>query len=182
MRIEFAWLGGEPLTNGEVRTLESGNRYQFLRAPNGVWRASFLTTSVEVRLGAHGGTVTLTQLEDGSYLRGAAPFRSGEMVTGSNGHQYTLTLGDGTTARGPVQRQDHGSAHRPAGLCRARRMVLREPRKVIHPGHFDPMDAPCDRTFAYLEAIVHDLAGRVSPPRFVQKGLPPRVPLRGANR
>ena len=88
-------LGGELLISGQIRTVENGNRYRFVLGADGTWTATFVPISVSVRLGAHGGTVTLTRLEDGTHQLGETVFRSGDTVTAPNDHRYRLTLVEG---------------------------------------------------------------------------------------
>ena len=83
-------LDGELLTSGQVRTLPNGHRYRFIQAPSGAWIATYVPEPVEVRLGFHGGTITLTRMEDGSHQLGTTAIRSGDTVAGSNDHQYRL--------------------------------------------------------------------------------------------
>ena len=99
-RIEFLEnraysLDGEPLTSGQVKTAANGNLYRFSLGLSDTWTATFVPTPFEVQLGGHGGTVTLIRLENGSYRLGSVAFRSGDIVTGANHHQYRLTLGQG---------------------------------------------------------------------------------------
>ena len=88
-------LDGELLTSGQVRTVANGNRYRFALGIDGTWTATYVPTPVPVRLGAHGGTITLTRLEDGSHSLGSVIFRSGDTVAGTNDHTYRLTLVEG---------------------------------------------------------------------------------------
>lgn len=55
-----------------------------------------------VPLGLHGGEVTLTRLEDGSYTLGSTLISHGDSVTGANGHQYRLFLADGEWFSAPI--------------------------------------------------------------------------------
>ncbi len=91
-------LDGQPLTSGQVRTVQN-RRYRFQRAPNGEWTAVYVPETVEVQLGFHGGSLTLTRLENGSYRSESREIETGDTVTGTNNHQYRLTLGaNGWTA------------------------------------------------------------------------------------
>lgn len=94
-------LDGEQLLGGRVVTASNGQSYRLsLRTgQDGMvsWVANYQTSTVSVMLGASGGSVNLTRLEDGRWRRGSAEFSSGDTVTGVNGFEYRLTLGaDGT--------------------------------------------------------------------------------------
>ena len=89
-------LDGELLISGQTRTVvANGNRYRFVLGADGTWTATYVPTLFQVRLGAHGGTVTLSRREDGSHQLGSTVFRSGDAVTGPNDHRYRLTLVEG---------------------------------------------------------------------------------------
>ena len=87
-------LNGEQLLGGTVVQATNGSSYRLSLGPGGAWQAVYVPTDVSLRLGTLGGTVTLTPNEDGTWRRGSAPFSSGETVTGVNGFEYRLTLGD----------------------------------------------------------------------------------------
>ena len=94
-------LDGEQLLGGRLVTASNGQRYRLsLRTgQDGMvsWVANYQTSTVSVTLGASGGRVSLTRLEDGTWRRGTNEFSSGDTVTGVNGFEYRLTLGaDGT--------------------------------------------------------------------------------------
>lgn len=94
-------LDGEQLLGGRVVTASNGQTYRLsLRTgQDGMvsWVANYQTSTVSVTLGASGGRVSLTRLEDGTWQRGSMEFSSGDTVTGVNGFEYRLTLGaDGT--------------------------------------------------------------------------------------
>lgn len=55
----------------------------------------FQPQAVEVKLGEHGGEVTLMTTQAGGYTRDGSPFNSGDTVEGSNGSTYKLTLAEG---------------------------------------------------------------------------------------
>ena len=87
-------VGGKQLLSGHIEEASNGNRYRLGLQSDGKWRATFVTSSVPVPLGQSGGTVLLVPNEDGSsWSRGGSEFASGEVVRGSNGFQYQLTLG-----------------------------------------------------------------------------------------
>ena len=86
-------LDNEPLLGGRVVEASNGNRYRLTLGPDRSWQATYIPDPVTVRLGSTGGTVSLTPEEEGTWLRGSAPFSSGDRVTGSNGFEYVLTLG-----------------------------------------------------------------------------------------
>ena len=87
-------VGGKQLLSGHIEEASNGNRYRLGLQSDGKWRATFVTSSVPVQLGQSGGTVQLVPNEDGSsWSRGGSEFASGEVVRGSNGFQYQLTLG-----------------------------------------------------------------------------------------
>ncbi len=87
-------VGGKQLLSGHIEEASNGNRYRLGLQSDGKWRATFVTSSVTVQLGQSGGTVQLVPNEDGSsWSRGGSEFASGEVVRGSNGFQYQLTLG-----------------------------------------------------------------------------------------
>ena len=94
-------LDGEQLLGGRVVTASNGQSYRLsLRTgQDGMvsWVANYQTSTVSVTLGASGGRVSLTRLENGKWMRGTNEFSSGDTVTGVNGFEYRLTLGaDGT--------------------------------------------------------------------------------------
>ncbi len=86
-------LDGQPLTSGQLRKIRNNN-YRFRQAPDGRWTATYEPEMITVRLGLHGGTITLTRLENGSHQWNSNPISSGDTVTGPNNHQYRLTLGE----------------------------------------------------------------------------------------
>ena len=84
-------LNGEAFAGGEV-TAENGNKY-LLALDDGGWTAVFRASpGVEVMLGDHGGTVTITKAEDGTYWIGTTQIESGGTVAGKDGAKYTLTM------------------------------------------------------------------------------------------
>ena len=54
----------------------------------------FVSQEVSVKLGDHGGSITLMTTQSGGYTRDGQPFQSGTTVE-ANGNQYALTLSDG---------------------------------------------------------------------------------------
>ena len=87
-------LNGEPLLGGTVVQATNGYSYRLTLGPGRLWQADYISEDVTVQLGSFGGTVILTPNEDGSWRRGASRFSSGDTVTGTNGFEYLLTLGD----------------------------------------------------------------------------------------
>ena len=84
-------LNGEAFAGGEV-TAENDNIY-LLALADGTWTAVFQEPAgIEVTLGDHGGTVTITMTEDGKYFIGEMEITADTMVMGENGQYYTPGL------------------------------------------------------------------------------------------
>ena len=84
-------LDGEAFAGGEVEA-ENGNKY-LLALEDDKWTAVFQAAEgIEVMLGDHGGTVTITVAENGTYWIGEMEIESGGTVTAENGNMYTLTM------------------------------------------------------------------------------------------
>ena len=82
---------GEAFAGGEVEA-ENGNKY-LLALEDDKWMAVFQAPAgIDVMLGDHGGTVTITKAEDGTYWIGEMGIESGGSVTAENGNMYTLTM------------------------------------------------------------------------------------------
>jgi hypothetical protein len=85
----------------------------------GAW---VMPDAVAVMLGDHGGSAMLQLAEDGTYWVGETLIESGGMVTGENGHYYTLTMDDEGMWMGAwvmpdavaVMLGDHGGSDRDA--------------------------------------------------------------------
>lgn len=56
----------------------------------------FVAQDVSVKLGEHGGNITLRTTSSGGFTLNGSPFQSGGTVTAENGNEYTLTLAGGT--------------------------------------------------------------------------------------
>ena len=78
---------------GEVVTSSAGKNYT-LMFMDGIWRARFAGEQIQVKLGDHGGLLTVRTAEDGSYRIGSMKLATGDTVTGALGNRYTLSLGD----------------------------------------------------------------------------------------
>ena len=87
-------LNDEPLLGGRVVEASNGQSYRLSLRTDGRWQAVYQPSSVSVRLGTFGGSVNLTRNEDGTWMRGSTTFSSGDTITGSNGFEYRLTLGN----------------------------------------------------------------------------------------
>ncbi len=88
-------IEGSHLWAGEVR--EIGDfKYRFSLGSDGRWTATYEADPVTVRLGAHGGTISLALQENGGWALGGEVIRTGHLVQGTNGHTYRLTLAGGT--------------------------------------------------------------------------------------
>ena len=81
--------------SGDQVTTEAGTTYR-LEAADGVWSASFVPLHAEVTLGSSDESVTLTQREDGTWLRDGQIMQSGDGVVTDEGAAYRLVLVDGT--------------------------------------------------------------------------------------
>ncbi len=83
---------GNPLPGDRIVDAANGNRYRLTLDVAG-WRWDFVPPEpVSVELGTSGDTVSITQLEDRSYLVDGRPLASGGVVPASNGNRYRLTL------------------------------------------------------------------------------------------
>lgn len=91
-------LRGETIRNGYVvRSTVNGHSYE-LTLVDGVWRAEPQPISIQVVLQGTGGSIVLTQVEDGSFLYAGNPVSSGAVIpVGSS--NYLLTQGAGGTWR-----------------------------------------------------------------------------------
>ena len=96
-------LGGEDFASGQ--TVKGGpnaatggdNEYTLTLGEDGMWMAAFVPVTRTVRLGALGGSVTLSSTEAGGWAIGDSAFATGGTHAVANGNEYTLTLGeDGT--------------------------------------------------------------------------------------
>ena len=87
-------LGGETISSGYVvRSAANGHRYR-LTLVDGVWRAEPQPMTIQVVLQGTGGSIVLTQVEDGSYLYAGAQVSSGEVISvGSSNYLLTQTAG-----------------------------------------------------------------------------------------
>ena len=93
-------LEGSRLLTGGVRET-AGAMYRFSLGADGGWTATFFADPAIVRLGSHGGTVRVVLQENGAWLLGNRTIRSGDIVRGSNGHNYRLTLVGGAWRADP---------------------------------------------------------------------------------
>ena len=91
-------LGGETIRSGYVvRSAVNGHSYR-LTLVGGVWRAEPQPMPIQVLLPGTGGSIVLTQVEDGSYLYEGSPVSSGDVIAiGSS--NYLLTQAAGGTWR-----------------------------------------------------------------------------------
>ncbi len=91
-----AWaLGGEIIRTGHLVLGSNGHSYR-LTLTEGTWRAEPQPRPIQVALRGTGGSIVLTNVEDGSYLYEGTPVRSGDVVSVS-GTNYRLTqLADGS--------------------------------------------------------------------------------------
>ena len=86
---------GQAFTSGTEVEAENGNKYRVTLAGQ-AWSAEFLPPdAVPVELGTSGDTVSITQLEDRSYLADGQPLGEDMIVTADNSNMYRLTLVDG---------------------------------------------------------------------------------------
>ena len=85
-------VDGNPLPGDRIVDADNGNRYR-LRFDIAGWSWEFVPPEpVLVELGTSGDTVSITQLEDRSYLADGQPLASGGVVPAANGNRYRLTL------------------------------------------------------------------------------------------
>ena len=100
-----AWsdlIGFPVFTAGDASALDQASRSSAVSSARRPGMASAQDHVIVVPLGLHGGEVTLTRGDDGSYVRGSTPISHGDSVTGSNGHVYRLFLADGEWFSAPV--------------------------------------------------------------------------------
>ena len=91
-------VGDEAIRSGHiVRSAVNGHRYR-LTLVDGVWRAEPQPMPIQVVLQGTGGSIVLTQVEDGSYLYEGNPVSSGEVIS-VGGSNYLLTQVAGGTWR-----------------------------------------------------------------------------------
>ena len=91
-------LGGTALTSGEIRQVDSGNRYRFVLGTGGTWSAEFVAPDpVSVALGRSGRTALVQALEDGTYQIAGEPLASGDVRDTGNGLRYRFILGSNGT-------------------------------------------------------------------------------------
>jgi len=91
-------LGDEAIRSGHVvRSTVNGHRYR-LTLVDGAWRAEPQPMPIQVVLPGTGGSIVLTQVEDGSYLYEGASVSSGEVIS-VGGSSYLLTQVAGGTWR-----------------------------------------------------------------------------------
>lgn len=91
-------LGDEAIRSGHVvRSTVNGHRYR-LTLVDGVWRAEPQPMPIQVVLPGTGGSIVLTQVEDGSYLYEGATVSSGDVIS-VGGSNYLLTRLAGGTWR-----------------------------------------------------------------------------------
>ena len=88
------YANGTPIGADGLFEAASGSTYRLTLAADG-WKSEFIPMTIQVRLGSHGGALTLRREEDGKYWMGNQVFESGRVVTGSNENLYRLTLSDG---------------------------------------------------------------------------------------
>ena len=85
-------VDGQPLASDRVVRARNGNRYR-LTLTGSVWSWEFVEPgAVPVTLGTSGDSVSITQLEDGSYLADGKPLPGDRIVAAANGNRYRLTL------------------------------------------------------------------------------------------
>ena len=80
-------LDGEPFRAG--RHTLNGRTYTIVRT-QGMWRARFSAHTVRVPLGEFGGTVEVTEGEDGGWWIGDTPITNNYIYRASNGNRYRL--------------------------------------------------------------------------------------------
>ena len=88
-------IDGGQLWTGEVRQIGDFS-YRFSLGGDGRWTATYVASPVTVALGAYGGTISLIRHENGRWSLGGEIVRTGQVVEGTNGHSYRLTLADGS--------------------------------------------------------------------------------------
>ena len=89
-------LGGETIFSGHI-VRSAVNRHSYrLTLVGGVWRAEPQPMPIQVTLQGTGGSIVLTQVEDGTYLYEGTPVNSGDTISvGSS--SYVLTQASGGT-------------------------------------------------------------------------------------
>ena len=88
-------LGGEIIRTGHLVLGSNGHSYR-LTLVDGTWRADPQPMSIQVALSGTGGSIVLTNLEDGSYLYEGTPVNSGDVIAvGDTNYRLTL-LADGS--------------------------------------------------------------------------------------
>ncbi len=119
-------IGDMGVQPGDTVRSSAGVSYT-LSLKDGMWTAAFEGPSREVRLGTHGGSVTIVAAEDGGYRIGDTLLSSGGSVIGNLGNEYRLTLDEagawsatfvvpdpvavalGTSGTAMLQRAENGS-------------------------------------------------------------------------
>ena len=85
-------INGQPLASDGVVRARNGNRYRLILTGS-VWSWEFVPPgAVPVTLGTSGDSVSITQLEDGSYLADGNPLPGDRIVAAANGNRYRLIL------------------------------------------------------------------------------------------
>ncbi len=100
-----AWsdlIGFPGFMQGEVSPPGQASRSGSVSAARRPWIPSAQDHVIVVPLGLHGGEITLTRREDGSFVMGSMPISHGDSVTGSNGHEYRLFLAEGEWFSAPI--------------------------------------------------------------------------------
>ena len=88
-------LGGEIIRSGHLVLGSNGHSYRLTLA-NGMWRAEPQPMTIQVALRGTGGSIVLTNVEDGSYLYEGTPVSSGDVISVGQTNYRLTQLADGS--------------------------------------------------------------------------------------
>ena len=86
-------IGEMAIESGSTYTAINGNDYTLTMDDEGMWSGMYMVVTEMVTLGTHGGTITLSRMEDGSYMYGEMMIEQGSVVM-MNDRSYALTMDD----------------------------------------------------------------------------------------
>jgi predicted metal-binding protein len=86
-------IGEMAIDSGSTYTAINGNDYTLTMDDEGMWSGAYIVVTEMVTLSTHGGTITLSRMEDGSYMYGEMMIEQGSVVM-MNDRSYALTMDD----------------------------------------------------------------------------------------
>ena len=86
-------IGEMAIESGSTYTAINGNDYTLTMDDEGMWSGMYVVVTEMVTLSTHGGTITLSRMEDGSYMYGEMTIEQGSVVM-MNDRSYALTMDD----------------------------------------------------------------------------------------